>query len=143
MPAIRIDIRDTLIELLRELPLFADLSHRVAFGKLDDVQKFPFASVYTTETDSEPSSMNGCADREMIVQLDIFLDCEGGDVEKEFSELLETLEIKVERLRKDGQLPRFFFLSKSKINHVSNSKGAAGDLASEWIARWTDNVRGN
>lgn len=139
MPALRINIRTKLAELVAALDGFsADL---VSTHKLDKVELGNEASVYLQGVDSEPTAMRGNRKRDQRVNVSLFLE-DTTDAEAKGSLLLNQLEAAVEAARRAAEFGSIAgaYLESATIAHDPTSKGKRADIHATFLFEYTEAI---
>jgi hypothetical protein len=139
MPALRINIRDKMIELVAALPGFT--TDLVAAHKLDKVELSNQASVYLQGLDSEPAANRGVRKRDQRVNVSLFLE-DDTDAEAKGSELLNTLEAAVETTRRAAAFGGISgcYLESATVAHDPTSKGKRADIHATFLFEFTEAI---
>jgi hypothetical protein len=139
MPALRIDIRDKMIELVAALPGFT--TDLVAAHKLDKVELSNQASVYLQGLDSEPAANRGVRKRDQRVNVSLFLE-DDTDAEAKGSDLLNTLEAAVETTRRATGFGGISgcYLESANVAHDPTSKGKRADIHATFLFEFTEAI---
>lgn len=137
MPALRINIRTKMIELVAALPGFT--TDNVSPHKLDKVELPNEASVYLQGVESEPGAMRGQRKREQRVNVSLFLTDET-DAETKGSELLNTLEAAVETARRAAGFGTIsgVSLETANVTHDPTSKGTKAEVHATFLFEFTE-----
>lgn len=140
MPALRINIRTKMIELVAALPGIG--TENVSPHKLDKVEKGNEAAVYLQGVESEPVAMKGQRKREQRVTVSLFLE-DATDAESKGSDLLNTLEAAVQTTWKAGGFndPSAItsaYLESANVAHDPNSKGKRADVHATFLFEFTE-----
>lgn len=139
MPALRIDIRDSMIALVAALPGFS--SDLVSNHKLDKSELANEASVYLDSTESEKSANRGVRARRQRVNVSLFL-ADETDAEAKGSSLLNTLEAAVEAARRaatfGGQTGAM--LESATVVHDPQSKGKQAEVHATFLFDFTESI---
>jgi len=139
MPALRIDIRDKMIELVAALPGIG--TDNVSPHKLDKVEKANEASVYLQATDSAKGAMRGVREREQRVNVSIFLE-DATDAEAKASDHLNALESAVEAARRSNGFGTISgcHLESASLAHDPNSRGKRADLHAVFLFEFSEQI---
>lgn len=137
MPALRIDIRTKMIDLVAALPGIG--SDNVSPHKLDKVEKGNEASVYLAPVDSEPGAMRGQRKRDGRVNVSLFLE-DATDAEAKGSTLLNTLEAAVETARRAAEFGNVsgVYLESATVAHDPTSRGTRADIHATFLFEFTE-----
>lgn len=137
MPALRIEIRDKMIELVAALPGIG--SDNVSAHKIDKVEKGNEAAVYLQGVESEPAASRGIRKRDQRVTVSLFLE-DASDAEAKGSDLLNTLEAAVETTRRASQFGAIsgVHLESATVSHDPTSKGKRADVHATFLFEFTE-----
>jgi hypothetical protein len=133
----RIDIRDKVVALVKEMADFSDSN--VSLYKLDRVDKLPAASIYLSRLNSEPSGMGGGSnsfERSLGIMIDFHSD-HGTDADSQSSDWLDEIELLIYRAEKNGAFPTSLDAIKldfAEFRPTATSKERRGDLVTVWVA---------
>lgn len=142
MAALRINIRNKMLQLVAALPGIGP--DNVSPHKLDKVEKGNEASVYLQVVDSQKGAMKGARERELYVNVSLFLS-DNTDAEAKGAELLNTLEASVEAERKAGGFndPSAISgveLKSASVAHDPTSKGKRADTHATFLFKYTEQL---
>lgn len=142
MPALRVNIRTKMLQLVAALPGIGP--DNVVPHKLDKVEKANIASVYLLGFDSRKNATRGARERELRVNVSLFL-ADAADAESKGAELLNTLEAAVETARKAGDFndPSQISgveLESGTVAHDATSKGKKADTHATFVFTYTEHL---